>query len=175
MQAIRQKTNFAVDSAMVGMALFLMTEVMLFAGLISAVLVTRSGASTWPPAGLPRLPVLVTAINTAVLLASGIILLTAGGRRRRVALAAILGGMFLAIQGFEWAKLITFGLTAGSSNFGGLFYALIGMHALHVLAGLVCLLYALSTHPKTLPLRVSSLYWYFVVAIWPALYISVYL
>ena len=52
------------------------------------------------------------------------------------ALTAALGGVFLLIQGYEWARLIHFGLTVSSSIYGGLFYTLIGFHAFHVAGAL---------------------------------------
>ena len=55
-------------SAVVGTSVFIFTEVMFFCGLVSAYLVLRSHTE-WPPADQPRLPVMVTGINTMVLLA----------------------------------------------------------------------------------------------------------
>jgi heme/copper-type cytochrome/quinol oxidase subunit 3 len=55
-----------------GMMLLLTTEAMFFAGLISAYLVARGNAAVWPPADQPRLPMSVTAINTVILVLSGL-------------------------------------------------------------------------------------------------------
>ena len=60
-----------VPSATLAMALFIATEVMFFAGLVSAFLVLRAEALVWPPPGQPRLPLGVTGLNTVLLVASG--------------------------------------------------------------------------------------------------------
>ncbi len=162
---------------------------MLFAGFISSFLVVKSkNLGVWPPLNQPRLPVAITAFNTLALLISGILIYIAVQKSssRSVKSKMIfglsglaLGILFLIIQGYEWTKLINFGLTLSSSLFGGTFYTLIGLHALHVLVGAVFLalgifqsLIQLKTSGQSLEL--SSIYWYFVVAIWPILYLLVY-
>src|SRR3990170_3473434 len=136
------------DGANVGMLIFLGAETMLFAGFVTAYLVFRLGAPVWPPPLQPRLPVGVTAVSTAVLLLSGFTMWRAlraardgddGGLGRSLALTGLLGATFLTAQGYEWARLLTFGLTASSGIYGGTFYALIGAHAVHVLGALTWL------------------------------------
>ena len=63
-----------VSSGVIGMLIFMVTEAMFFAGLISAYMVIRAGLEEWPPWGQPRLPVETTAFNTLVLLASGFLM-----------------------------------------------------------------------------------------------------
>lgn len=173
------------------MAAFLGTEAMLFAGLISAFLILRASAASWPPADQPRLPVAVTGLNTAVLLVSGYTMQRAAGesrRRRRtaavrwLAATAVLGASFLLVQGVEWVQLIRHGLRASSSPYGGTFYTLIGCHAVHVLAAVITLVVLLAWIGRTrrierwqTPIAVCRLYWLFVVAVWPLLYVLVYL
>ena len=179
------------DGAEVGMLIFLGAETMLFAGFVTAYLVFRLGAPVWPPPLQPRLPVGVTAVSTAVLLLSGYTMWRAlraardgddGGLGRSLALTGLLGATFLAVQGFEWARLLTFGLTAPSGIYGGTFYTLVGAHALHVLAALAWLsiiLMGTRSGPSATPNRsrvlVFGMYWYFVVGLWPILYTLVYL
>src|SRR5439155_1492695 len=88
-------------------------------------------------------------LTLRVLLASSVTLVTAGRARRRGEPArhvrwlwgtAALGALFLAVQGYEWIRLIGFGLTLASGVYGTTFFALIGLHGLHVLAALVWLL-----------------------------------
>lgn len=145
------------------------------------------------PANQPRLPVEVTAVNTLVLLASAFTIFLFGNKIRKssaidkkstglLITTIILGATFLAVQGTEWVRLIGFGLTAHSSLYGAFFYTLIGIHGLHVIAGLIVLLYLLSSLTKPALVEeaknrvvVCSMYWYFVVAVWPVLYVLVYL
>ena len=176
----------AIDAARLGMLIFLGAETMLFAGFITAFLVFRLGVPVWPPPFQPRLPVAVTGVNTGVLLLSGYTmwLALAATRRanladliRRLAQTALLGIAFLGVQGYEWGRLIEFGLTAPSGVYGGTFYALIGAHALHLLGALVWLSVVLvqigrrrNTAEYQTSLSVFGMYWYFVVALWPLLY-----
>jgi len=179
-----------LPSAWVGMIFFLFSEVMFFAGLISAYLVLRSGFETWPPAGQPRLPVAMTAFNTFLLLSSGVALglglrsaknVFGSHARLWLRLTWALGAAFFILQGYEWARLLGFGLTSASSLYASTFYLLIGIHALHVLGGLLFLAYVLRKLGRAprlprsrLLLELASVYWVFVVLLWPVLYGLVY-
>ena len=180
-----------LDNARLAMLFFLSAETMFFAGLISAFFVLRLSAAVWPPPLQPRLPMLITGLNTLVLLASSVAIIAAlraarrGDRRtlvERLAATAALGALFLAVQGFEWARLIHYGLTVTSGAYGATFYTLIGIHAAHVLGALVWLgvTLLLAARGRFVDGRVSGLracatYWHYVVALWPILYVTVYL
>ena len=174
-------------NSVVGMLLFIVTEVMFFAGLISAFIVTRAGV-VWPPADQPRLPVEATAVNTLILLSSGLMLRQAqrafhefdGERTKRLLGVAIgLGVCFVAIQGYEWMRLLSFGLTVQSSTYGAFFYLIVGAHALHVVAALCALGYCYLRlwHNDLLrtTFTATQMFWYFVVLLWPILYVLVYM
>jgi heme/copper-type cytochrome/quinol oxidase subunit 3 len=178
------------DNAVLGVVLFLGTEIMLFAGLVSAYLILRAGSTAWPPLGQPRLPIAITAANTLVLLASVYTMWKAtaaarGERRadvpRWLGLTALLGAVFLLVQGIEWVRLVRFGLSAAASLYGATFYTVIGCHGLHVLAAVFTLCVVLSRivrDPGTgsrSTLQACQAYWLFVVGIWPILYVLVYL
>lgn len=131
-----------------GFLVFLASESMLFAGLLGALAVFRWRADRWPPLGLPRLPVAVTAANTLVLFSSTIPIAQAlraaregdaASFARSLAVATLLGIGFLAVQGSEWVRLVASGLRASSGPYGATFFTLIGGHALHVSAAVVWL------------------------------------
>jgi heme/copper-type cytochrome/quinol oxidase subunit 3 len=178
-----------LENARLATMFFIAAEVMFFAGLVSSYFVLRSGAAQWPPPLQPRLPVLVTGLNTLVLLGSRLALVRTLRQRddarlvaRGLALTATLGVLFLAVQGYEWARLIGYGLTLGSSVYGATFYTLIGVHALHVLGALSWLAIVLAgvrrgryLQPPAAGLRACAMYWHFVVGLWPVLYVAVYL
>ena len=169
----------------------MMTELMFFGGLISAFLILKAGVSVWPPLDQPRLPIMTTGINTALLLISGYTMFLAAkavhrghlsALNRWLAITGMLGGVFLAIQGMEWVRLVGYGLTVSSSIYGGTFYTLIGAHGLHVIAAVVAVLFVLSRALRGdysvrahTGVTLCQVYWYFVVAIWPVIYILVYL
>jgi heme/copper-type cytochrome/quinol oxidase subunit 3 len=183
-------SHAVVDNARLAMLIFLGAEAMLFAGLISGFLVFRFGSGTWPPPGQPRLPIAVTLINTAFLLASAIpmrralLAIRADDQTRflrNLFIAAALGTTFLAIQGSEWARLIGFGLTISAGIYGSTFYTLIGMHAAHVAAAVVWLVVVLLlgwrgafSRGRHRAVVLCAMYWYFVVAVWPILFVLVY-
>ena len=171
------------------MLVFIFAEVMFFAGLISAhtIVKAQTAGGMWPPYGQPRLPVEETAINTATLLVSGIVLLLSwfAFRRERasaripLALSIVLGGFFVYAQGREWTALLGEGLTMQSSSYGGFFYLIVGAHALHAVGALAALVWAwfrlyngLLTSTQ---LATVAAFWYFVVLVWPVLYVQVYL
>jgi cytochrome c oxidase subunit 3 len=180
-----------LDNVRLAMMFLIAAEVMFFAALVAGFFVLRLGAPVWPPPLQPRLPVLVTGLNTLVLLGSSVAMAAAtraagageGGRLvRRLTMAAGLGALFLAVQGYEWARLIGYGLTASSGAYGATFYTLIGIHAAHVVGALVWLAVAwvLAARGRFLDrrtglLRACAIYWHFVVALWPILYVTVYL
>lgn len=180
-----------ISNARLGMIMFLGAETMFFAGLIGSFLVFRVANEPWPPPTFPRLPIVVTGINTLLLLYSAVTMWQAqqairtGWQRRGVRLllaTAILGVTFLAIQGYEWLQLIGFGLTLSSGVYGATFYTLIGSHGLHVLGAviwllsvLVCAMKGRYSPRRYIGAAVCGMYWHYVVALWPILYILVYL
>ena len=178
-----------VSNGVLGMLIFIFTEVMFFAGLISAHSIVKSqvAGQLWPPYGQPRLPVEETAFNTLALLVSGVVLVYAWFAFRREAesaripllLSILLGTVFVGFQGVEWAALLGEGLTIQSSTYGGFFYLIVGAHALHAvgaLAALVWAFYRLDREALTASqLATVSAFWYFVVLVWPILYMKVYL
>ncbi len=186
------RPNMPIGSnAWLAVLMFVGAEAMFFAGLIGAFLVFRLSAAIWPPPFQPRLAVGVTGVNTAILLISAVTMRWSlnsarsadlGKLIRYVGLTAMLGAVFLAVQGYEWMKLIHFGLTVSSSVYGGLFYTLIGFHALHVAGALIWLLVVCAqakqgrfSKASHVGLQTCAMYWTFVVALWPVLYGLVYL
>ncbi len=183
-----RRPKIMADGVM-GMLIFVFTEIMMFAGLISAHSIVRSqvAGEMWPPYGQPRLPVQETAVNTAALLVSGIVLVFAylafkkepARARVPMSLALLLGIFFVGSQGTEWVALLGEGLTIQSSTYGGFFYLIVGAHGLHAIAAILALGWAWYQLEKG-RLSVSqfatvSVFWYFVVLLWPVLYLNVYL
>ena len=187
----REPRRPILDNARLATMFLIAAETMLFAGLISAFVVLRIGAAAWPPPLQPRLPIEITGANTLVLLASSLAMVAAIRALRagavplatsRLMSAAGLGALFLAVQGYEWVRLIGFGLTVSSGAYGGTFYTLIGTHGLHVVRALAWLAVALAqlrmgriSPERPAALRACAMYWHFVVGLWPILYIAVYL
>lgn len=186
-----RSTAPAISNARLAIAIFLAFESMFFAALIAAYLVFRLRTAVWPPLDLPALPIVVTWVNTGVLVASAYTMWRArvaqtAGRREELArtllLTAGLGTLFLVVQGSEWVRLVRHGLTLSTGMYGATFYTLIGCHGLHVLAAVAWLLVVLVRAqrsrfggPIRVPLELCSIYWFYVVALWAALFPLVYL
>jgi heme/copper-type cytochrome/quinol oxidase subunit 3 len=177
-----------VPNGVLGMIIFVITEIMFFAGMISAYMiaegVTEGG---WPPPGQPRFPIEATAVNTVALLLSGILLALSnrGFKERRAAskglvlAALVLGSWFVVAQGMEWVALVHEGLTLTYSTHGSFFYLIVGTHGLHAVAAILGLGFCFARYLKgTLTgaqFGTAQVFWYFVVGIWPVLYNLVYL
>jgi cytochrome c oxidase subunit 3 len=180
-----------INNARLGVMLFIGAEAMFFAGLLSAFLVFRTGSPVWPPPFQPHLPIVVTAVNTLILLWSSYTMHralrairkgNAPGLEDWLAVTALLGLIFLSVQGYEWARLLQFGLTLSSSVYGATFYTLIGCHAAHVFGAVIWLFIILVmakkhrfSRERFAGVQVCGIYWYFVVTLWPILFGVVYL
>ena len=176
-----------ISNGVLGMSLFVLTEIMLFAGMISVFNIVRATAPVWPPPSQPRLPVEETALNTLALFASGVCVYLAQrnfARSRPTArlpltLAIALGSIFVLFQGYEWVRMIAQGLTLTSSTLGSFFYLIVGTHGLHVVAALGLMIQAWRRHARgwlqPSQLATAAVFWYFVVGAWPLIYWRVYL
>lgn len=184
----RTKRPPVISSAVLGTLFFIVAEVMFFSGAISAFTISRSGAlpGTWPMPGQPRLPAEATMLNTALLLLSGIVLVVAHRLYRKqnpiahwVTLCAwALGAGFVGLQGVEWAGLLSQGLTLTSSPLGSFFYLIVGSHAVHAVVALIALgvAWLQMARNKLAPglFFGAQTFWYFVVLLWPIIYLRVY-
>jgi len=180
-----------IASGKIAVLMLIASEMMLFSGLIGPFLVYKGEAPFWPPPGLPHLPIFITWINTLVLIASGVTMYLAVQAvhqsrqrllRRWLWVTGILGTAFLTIQGSEWVRLIAHGLKLSSGTYGATFYTLIGLHGAHVTAAVIwlaCIVIAATrgryTAKNASSIEICAMYWYFVCAIWPLLFVLVYL
>lgn len=175
-------------AAVVGTVLFCFTELMLFAGMISAFTIFRASQAVWPPPTQPRLPLEATLGNSLALFLSGVALYVAHRRftrespdaaRTPMRIALLLGTLFVVVQGSEWVVMVADGLTMTSSNLGAFFYLIIGCHALHAVAAITALglAYRLLTRGRlqASTFFAAQVFWYFVVGVWPMLFWRVYL
>lgn len=177
-----------VPNAMLGMLVFIVAEIMFFAGLISAYTISKANTAMgmWPPPGQPLLPAAATAVNTGVLLVSGVLMFV-GYRFFRAAPKSatwlylsgfVLGTAFVVLQGREWAALLSQGMTLTSSALGAFFYLIVGAHAAHAVVCIVAMAVGFvklqrGTLSKEFYLATLT-FWTFVVAAWPIIYFRVY-
>ncbi len=180
-----------IPNAQLAMAIFIAFESMMFVGLITAYWVLRSSSFAWPPPHLPRLPLAVTWVNTAILLFSAVTMSRASaalrardqhGLRTGLLATAMLGVGFLAVQGTEWVRLVRQGLTLSSGSYGSTFYTLIGLHAVHVCGAVIWLATVMIlaqrdrfSAERHTGVTMCAMYWYFVCVLWVVLFVAVYL
>jgi cytochrome c oxidase subunit 3 len=184
-------TKPVISSAKIAVLMLIASEMMLFSGLIGPLFVYKGEAAFWPPLGMPQLPIFVTWINTFVLTASAATMYLSVRAvhqnrqrllRRWLAVTGVLGVTFLSVQGSEWVRLIAHGLKLSSGTYGATFYTLIGLHGVHVTAAVVWLSFVTIAAMRGRygaknagAVEICAIYWYFVCAIWPLLFVLVYL
>ncbi len=175
------RSRVLIESEVVAMVIFVFTEVMLFAGFLSAYTIIGSGAPVWPPVGEPELPVGPTAVaSLALILSGGAVMMSGRGATTRwLGVALGLAGVFVVWQVVEAVRLVQAGLTMVSSAHGGFFYTIVGAHAIHALVAMIVLSGCLwrQTRGGLSPglFKAVRIFWYFVVGLWPVLYAAVYL
>lgn len=176
-----------LPNRVIAVTLVVITETMLFAGLISAHIrfVSDQVGAFWPPLDQPPLPVAETAVGSMALLLSGCALLwarlsyrAASRRAPSFLLAAlVLGAGFLGFQGIQWVGLVLEGLDL-SSAYGAFFYLIVGLHSLHTAGTLVWLAGAWTRLRRGAltpgHFAAVQVFWYFAVLVWPVIYFQVY-
>src|SRR3989442_3361650 len=122
----------------VGIFIFLGSELMFFAALFGTYFTLRAQASVWPPAGIESLPLLRPTIFTAVLLASSFTMQTAERRIKRGAAASMKRWIWLTfaigvvvLTGQFWDYL-TATFRIETNAYGSAFYTLTAIHDMHV-------------------------------------------
>jgi len=174
----------------VGMWIFLVTDALMFGGLLIAYASLRAWSRGWPvPSSVLNIP--LTGFNTFLLICSSVSMVLAveaaeGRDRRRTMrmLGATIGGgvAFLLIQAYEYSHLVHHGLTLTSSLFGSTFYTLTAFHGAHVFSGVVYLTLTLAgvargglLEPGDHRIEIAGLFWHFVDLIWILIFTFVYL
>jgi len=192
------------DASTLGMWIFLITEVMFFGGMFTAYTVYRRAYSDAFAVASASLNVTIGAINTAVLLVSSFTMAMAVraaqlGRRRMLILFLVLtlifGGIFLGVKAYEWNEKFEQHHVPGPSFhldgvpqqghaqlFFSLYFAMTGLHALHMVVGVGIISWLIwlahkgrFTAEYNTPVDIAGLYWHFVDIIWIFLFPLLYL
>jgi cytochrome c oxidase subunit 3 len=172
----------------VGMACLIVAESAIFVIFVVAYIFYMGKSLTGPtPAQVLELPI----FGTVCLLSSSITVHFAVAALRKgklrgcsgwIAGTVVLGSIFLITTAREWYHLIyDEGLTIRTNLFGTTYYSLVGLHATHVVVGLVMLslvlgfsLFGLVKEEHSEKLETLSLYWHFVDAVWVVVFTVVY-
>ena len=179
-----------MPTALVGMLLFIASEVMFFGGLFATYFNARaSHAGTWgPPEGAHELDLPLAAVLTAILVASSFTMQFGVWAIRRgdtgklkmwTGITLALGVLFLVGQLYDYSQL-GFGIADGV--FGTVFYTLTGFHGAHVFGGAVGLTIVLAralrgqfSARNHVAVEAVSMYWHFVDVVWIGVFSTIYL
>lgn len=176
-----------------GMLMFIASEVMFFVAFFwayfhNALLISPVVEDVWPPEGIEALHAWgLPAINTVILITSGVVLMWGRGGlntgdRRRLLLglggAVVLGAIFLVLQAVEYGEA-AFAFTDGV--YASAFYMATGFHGFHVFVG-VCMLSVMFfralagqfTPDKHIGFEAAEWYWHFVDIVWVFLFVWIY-
>jgi cytochrome c oxidase subunit 3 len=172
---------------LLGMVLFIASEVMFFGGLFAAYFNIRADADVWPPPGLEHLHAKLPAIFTCVLVLSsltmhlGVLAIRRGNVKalaRWVGITLVLGVVFLCGQIYDYAHL---DFTIRDGVYGSTFFTLTGFHGAHVFGGamylFIVLIRTLSgqfSQAHHAAVEGASMYWHFVDVVWIALFFTLY-
>jgi cytochrome c oxidase subunit 3 len=193
-----------ISNPVLGMILFITSEVMFFSGLFAAYFATRANNQPWPPdnCGINPAPgckpfgelldpLGLILVATIILIASSFTCQWAvwsirrGDRRgfiRNISITFVLGIAFLIMQAYDYSILFSEGMTLGSGPFGTTYFTLTGFHGAHVFGGVLMLgviLYRGTAGQFSArhhdAVEAVSLYWHFVDVVWILLFSILYL
>jgi heme/copper-type cytochrome/quinol oxidase subunit 3 len=184
-------TSTGVDNRMLLMWIFLASECLFFASLISTYLIFRGESLVGPLPG-EILDIPITSVSTFVLLMSSVTMVLAvyGAQHGsqlmlKLSLLAtiVLGLVFLGFQVYEFKTFVDEGLTLSTNQFGSSFFLLTGFHGTHVGIGVLYLTSLLigSTRRNGLGpdggthIEIAGLYWHFVDIVWIVIFTIIYL
>jgi cytochrome c oxidase subunit III len=186
-----------ISNPILGMMLFICSEIMFFSGLFAAYFSVRASTSPWPPINpetnepfhVEMLPLVLPA--TVLLIISSFTCQFAvwairrddrTGYLRNIAVTLVLGITFLFLQAADYVALYSEGIRLDAGTFGTTYFTLTGFHGAHVFGGVIMLSVILyrgligqfsSRHHDAV--EGTSLYWHFVDVVWIALFSTLYI
>jgi cytochrome c oxidase subunit III len=177
-----------VETQLLGMLLFIISEIMVFGAFFTAYFFIRvANGAPWPAPG-DHLPVEVAGVNTAILMSSSFTMhwaqhsIKSGNRfglKAGMLTTFLLGCTFLFIQINEYANI---GFAPQDNAQATVFFSLTGLHGAHVFIGLCLLLFVTirSFRGHYSPeehrgVEVPGIYWHFVDIMWLVVFTTVYI
>lgn len=185
-QSADPKAQAIPGAGKLGMIIFMASLSMLFIASVMGLVVIRLRAEVWPPPGSPSLPQTLW-LSTIILVACSIAIQAAikyaragAMKHMKFALTATfaLGVLFLASQSFNWFSLLIADFKMVDNLYLFLFYLLTGLHAAHVIGGLIMMAFVLTsayrnkyTQASHAGVEYSAMYWHFLDGVWIVLFI----
>ena len=165
----------------------LASEIVIFGGLLGSYIMYRLAHDAWAEQAAYA-NVWIGAFNTFVLLTSSLtaVLAHQAAERgdgqlaaKRLYLTCLGAATFIGVKAYEWTTEISHGMTITSNTFWSFYYTAAGLHALHVIAGAILMLFVAADAKKNRELHrveLIGIYWHFVDIVWiflfPLLYIA---
>lgn len=189
---VDERADTGLTNVKLGIWLFLASEVMLFGALFSTYVLLRINAADWP-VGSDILSVPIGAFNTVVLILSSMTMVLCyaalklddlSGYKRYMSLTIGLSLLFLAVKSYEYADKFSHGDFPSSSTYLAIYFTLTGLHALHIVGGVIVNSYFLGPGSKLWQtnkaqfinrIEAAGLYWHFVDLVWIFLFPVLYL
>jgi heme/copper-type cytochrome/quinol oxidase subunit 3 len=186
------RPDTGLTNGKIGIWCFLASEVMLFGAFFASYIVLRTSASDWPH-GSSILNVPMATLNTVVLITSSVTMVMAwaslmrndmGKYRLFLGTTVALGFCFCIIKYFEYSAKFEHHLLPSTNNFIALYFIMTGLHAAHVIGGMITNAYFLVSAPSYLEhdrdllinrVENSGLFWHFVDLVWIFLFPILYL
>ena len=171
-----------------GMLIALGSFSMLFIALLASYGILRVRSGIWMSNTIETMPLTLAWVNTIVILISSITLFMASKANERenkiltlnqIYTTIIIGLVFLSLQIILWNLLIYDGFTIKSHQAGSVFYMLSGLHGLHILGGIISLIWLVFkirvNNVILKPIRLVSMFWHYLTLIWIVIFITVIL
>jgi heme/copper-type cytochrome/quinol oxidase subunit 3 len=187
---VEPRPDSGLANGKLGIWLFLASEVMLFGALFSTYILLRVGAAEWPHG---ELSIKLGAINTVILICSSVTMVMSWASlklnnfskgRLYLLITIVLAAVFLVNKYFEYADHFARGEGPWHNTFLAIYFTLTGLHGLHIIGGIVVMLYLLGPgaglwkkKPEQYVNRIeyTGLYWHFVDLVWIFLFPVLYL
>jgi heme/copper-type cytochrome/quinol oxidase subunit 3 len=187
---VEARPDTGLTNGKLGVWLFLASEVMLFGALFSSYILLRVGAPEWPH---NQLNITMGTINTIILISSSVTMVMAWAslkmkdwakHRMYLFITFGLAAVFLVNKYFEYKEHFEAGQLPSHDTFFAIYFTLTGLHGLHIIGGMIVMLYFLGpgaklwkTNPEQFTNRIETtgLYWHFVDLVWIFLFPVLYL
>ena len=180
---VEERPDTGFNNATLGIWLFIASEIMLFGGLLSAYVLLRTSAANWP-VGASILNIPMATLNTLILVISSIAVVFAWAairqgdipKFRKFWTVSIFCGLgFLVLKTMEYNMKFHHGLYPSSNTFLATYFTLTGLHAIHIIGGIIVNFYLLipgfkmqkeDPHRYAHRIEIAGIYWHFVDLLW---------
>lgn len=181
MRRLDLQSNLAMTVTITGFSMF-------FATLMMGYAIYRSSSTFWPPMGFSKVSLTIPSISTFLILLSSWFCYQIKGNvkahdfkkaRLNLNLTLVLGFSFMVAQSFFWSELKASGLYVDSGIFASILYAYTWIHAAHVLAGILSLVYlSIMLKPSDDRMLIKAVnvekFWHFLGAVWLMMFLTLF-